>query len=239
MGKNSAIGVLSVSVATRRRDFLLPSVAPSASLVWQRPASWFNSTPRFLAAQRSAVSSLGEEVAQREPLKGFPLDSFGNKRAAALLRSREFQICIAFPMGQSSTYFGSTLFLACKYLLACKKSDDFTAEQQIWKTCQPQGIFALQKSLRGGLRWGTGVLIAEQAVPAQRNFQRKFALRRVGSHKFVVPPTIERSKVREYAQLVQPSVPGSSGVPEGPLPLCFRKSPEKTLLKGFLWATSS
>ena len=85
-------------------------------------------------------------------------------------------------------------------------------------TCPPQGIFALQKSLRGGLRWGTGVLIAEQAVPAQRNFQRKFALRRVGSAKFVVPPTIERSKVREYAQLVQPSVPGSLGCQRGRCP---------------------
>ena len=30
-----------------------------------------NSTPRFLAAQRSAVSSLREEVAQRTPWKGF------------------------------------------------------------------------------------------------------------------------------------------------------------------------
>ena len=114
------------------------------------------STPRFLAAQRSAVSSRREEIAQRKPLKGFSLDSFGNKRAAALLRSREFQICIAFPMGQSSTYFGSTLFLACKYLLACKKSDNFTAEQQIWKTCPPQGIFALQKSLRVGCDGGRG-----------------------------------------------------------------------------------
>ena len=172
MGKNSAIGVLSFSVANRRRDFLLPSVAPSASLVWQRPASWFNSTPRFLAAQRSAVSSLGEEVAQREPLKGFPLDSFGNKRvAAALLRSREFQICIAFPMGQSSTYFGSTLFLACKYPLVCKKSDDFPAEQQIWKTCPPQGIFALQKSLRGGLRWGTGPS-SQRGKPPRKEISR-------------------------------------------------------------------
>ena len=43
-----------------------------------------DSTPRFLAAQRSAVSSLGEEVAQREPLKGFPLDSFGNRGARPL-----------------------------------------------------------------------------------------------------------------------------------------------------------
>ena len=85
-------------------------------------------------------------------------------------------------------------------------------------TCPPQGIFALQKSLRVGCDGGTGVLIAEQAVPAQRNFQRKFALRRVGSYKFVVPPTIERSKVREHAQLVQPSVPGSLGCQRGRCP---------------------
>ena len=108
---------------------------------------------------------------KENPSKGFSLDSFGNKRAAALLRSREFRICIAFPMGQSSTYFGSTLFLACKYLLACKKSDNFTAEQQIWKTCPPQGIFALQKSLRGGLQWGTGDLIAENAAPRKEIFR--------------------------------------------------------------------
>ena len=232
MGKNSAIGVLSFSVANRRRDFLLPSVAASASLVWQRTASWFNSTPRFLAAQRSAVSSLGEEVAQREPLKGFPLDAFGNKRAAALLRSREFQICIAFPMGQSSTYFGSTLFLACKYPLVCKKSDDFPAEQQIWKTCPPQGIFALQKSLRGGLRWGTGVLIAEQAVPAQRNFQRKFALRRVGSYKFVVPPTTERSKVRSTPNRYNHPYRAAPGCQRGCAPL-FPKESRGNPFEGF------
>ena len=35
------------------------------------------------------------------------------------------------------------------------------------------------------------------------------------------------------------SVPGSPGESEGQQPLCLGKSPEKTLLKGFLWATSS
>ena len=78
--------------------------------------------------------------------------------------------------------------------------------------------FCSAKILAGGLRWGTGVLIAEQAAPAQRNFQRKFALRRVGSHKFVVPPTTERSKVRRHAQPVQPSVPGSPGCQRGRCP---------------------
>ena len=191
-----------------------------------------DSTPRFLAAQRSAVSSRREEIAQRKPLKGFPLDSFGNKRAAALLRSREFQICIAFPMGQSSTYFGSTLFLACKYPLVCKKSDDFPAEQQIWRHLSAARHFCSAKILAGGLRWGTGDLIAEGEVPAQRNFQRKFALRRVGSHKFVVPPTTERSKVRRHAQPVQPSVPGSPGCQRGRCP-SVSEGVQRKPLKGF------
>ena len=45
-------------------------------------------------------------------------------------------------------------------------------------------------------------------------------------------------KSTQYAQLVQPSVPGSPGA-RGAAPLCFRRSPEETLPKGFLWAISS
>ena len=145
------------------------------------------STPRFLAAQRSAVSSRREEVAQRKPFKRVFFGLFRKQKGCGPFEIPGVPDLQCPPSRASSTYFGSTLFLACKYLLACKKSDDFTAEQQIWKTCPPQGIFALQKSLRGGLQWGTGDLIAENAAPAQRNFQRKFALRRAGSTKFVVP----------------------------------------------------
>ena len=53
-------------------------------IFWQHPASLVVSTPRFLAAQRSAVSSLREEVAQRNPLKGVPLDSSRNRGTASL-----------------------------------------------------------------------------------------------------------------------------------------------------------
>ena len=60
--------------------FLLPSVAAGASFNWQYPTSLVVSTPRFLSAKRSAVSSLREEVAQRNPLEGVPLDSSRNKR---------------------------------------------------------------------------------------------------------------------------------------------------------------
>ena len=62
--------------------------------------------------------------------------------------------------------------------------------------------FLLCKNPCGGTAVGMGSPPQSGiAAPAQRNFQRKFALRRVGSARFVVPPTRERSKVRNNARL--------------------------------------
>ena len=62
--------------------------------------------------------------------------------------------------------------------------------------------FLLCKNPCGGTAVGMGSPPQSGiAAPAQRNFQRKFALRQVGSARFVVPPTIERSKVRNNARL--------------------------------------
>ena len=131
-------------------------------------------------------------------------------------------------MGQSSAVFDSTLFLACRHLLVCKRTDDYAAEQQIWRHLSAARHFCSAKILAGGLRWGTGVLIAEQAVPAQRNFQRKFALHRVGSYKFVVPPTTERSKVRSTPNRYNRLYRAARGA-RGAAPLCLGRSPEVTL----------
>ena len=106
-------------------------------------------------------------------------------------------------------------------------------------TCPPQGIFALQKSLRGRLRWGTGVLIAENAAPRAKKFPEEICFAPSRVLQICRTPDYRVLKSTQYAQLVQPFVPGSSGVPEGPLPLCFGRSPEDTLSKGFLWAISS
>ena len=62
--------------------------------------------------------------------------------------------------------------------------------------------FLLCKNPCGGTAVGMGSPPQSGiAAPAQRNFQRKFALRQVGSYKFVVPPTSGRSKVRNNARL--------------------------------------
>ena len=70
------------------------------------------------------------------------------------------------------------------------------------------------------------------AAPAQRNFQRKFALRQVGSSKFVVPPTRKRSKVRNIARLGKSLYRAAPGCQRDRGPFCFGKSPEEPLPRG-------
>ena len=64
--------------------------------------------------------------------------------------------------------------------------------------------FCSAKILAGGLRWGWGSPPqSAEAPPAQRNFQRKFALRRARSARFVVPPTSNHSKLRRHTRQEQ------------------------------------
>ena len=102
-----------------------------------------NSTPRFLAAQRSAVSSRREEIA-----------------VVALAAQHNTRVCgpLCDPSGSSqampslsgaSTVLGSTLALDCNCKPVCSSFNDQAAEQQTYSLSPPQGIFALQKSLRG------------------------------------------------------------------------------------------
>ena len=99
--------------------------------------------------------------------------------------------------------------------------------------------FLLCKNPCGGTAVGMGSPPQSGiAAPAQRNFQRKFALRRVGSSKFVVPPTRERSKVRNNARLVTCPCRAAPGCQRDRGPL-FREASRGTPSKGFLWATSS
>ena len=155
-----------------------------------------NSTPRFLAAQRSAVSSRREEIA-----------------VVALAAQHNTRVCgpLCDPMGSSQvvlTLSGSpTVFYWYSRsglqlqpgLQFVQRSDCRAADLAVFRR---RKAFLLCKNPCGGTAVGMGSPPQSGiAAPAQRNFQRKFALRRVGSSKFVVPPTIERSKVRNNARL--------------------------------------
>ena len=93
--------------------------------------------------------------------------------------------------------------------------------------------FLLCKNPCGGTAVGMGSPAQSGiAAPAQRNFQRKFALHQVGSYKFVVPPTRERSKVRNIARLVTCPCRAAPGCQRDRGPFCFGKSPEEPLPRG-------
>ena len=64
--------------------------------------------------------------------------------------------------------------------------------------------FLLCKNPCGGTAVGMGSPAQSAAAPpAQRNFQRKFALRQVGSARFVVPLTSNHSKLRRHTRQEQ------------------------------------
>ena len=154
-----------------------------------------NSTPRFLAAQRSAVSSRREEIA-----------------VVALVAQHNTRVCgpLCDPRGASFIlpHRSSVFYGFCQHSLSglqlhsslqdIQRPDCRAANLQSFAAARH---FCSAKILAGGLRWGMGSPAqSAEAPPAQRNFQRKFALRQVGSSKFVVPPTSSRSKVRNNAR---------------------------------------
>ena len=154
-----------------------------------------NSTPRFLAAQRSAVSSRREEVA-----------------FVALAAQHNTRVCgpLCDPMGSSQvvlTLSGSpTVFYWYSRsglqlqpgLQFVQRSDCRAADLAVFRR---RKAFLLCKNPCGGTAVGMGSPPqSRDAPPAQRNFQRKFALRRVWSARFVVPPTSNHSKVRNNAR---------------------------------------
>ena len=99
--------------------------------------------------------------------------------------------------------------------------------------------FLLCKNPCGGTAVGMGSPPQSAAAPpAQRNFQRKFALRRVGSARFVVP---RLAITQKYVTTLDKRIL-NTGQPRGArgtaVPL-FREESRGTPSKGFLWATSS
>ena len=129
------------------------------------PAGSF-STPRFLAAQRSAVSSRREEIAvvalvaqHNTRVRGPLCDPSGSSQAMPSLSG-------------ASTVLVSTLVLDCNCKPDCSSFNDQAAEQQTCSLSPPQGIFALQKSLRGGLRWGWGPRRSRQRHRPRKEISR-------------------------------------------------------------------
>ena len=202
------------------------------------PAGPF-STPRFLAAQRSAVSSRREEVAQRKPFKRVFSGLFRKQKGCGPFEIPGFPDLQCLTSRAPPTYFGSTLFLVCTALLVCKMADDLPAEQQIWWHLSAARHFCSAKILAGGLRWGWGPQRSRQRHRPRKEISRGNLLcaksglpnlsysRRLSAQKYVTTP--------DWENLCTGQPRGARGTA---VPL-FREESRGTPSKGFLWATSS
>ena len=192
---------------------------------WQRPASWFFSTPRFLAAQRSAVSSRREEIA----ILRWRVNTQGSAVPCAIpvVLIKQRLPCRALLRFLSALSFWSAIaFQFAGYSTTRLPSSRFGSLRR-------RKAFLLCKNPCGGTAVGMGSPPqSAEAPPAQRNFQRKFALRQVGSARFVVPLTSSRSKVRNHARLGKSLYRAAPGCQRDRGPFCFGKSPEEPLPRG-------
>ena len=154
-----------------------------------------NSTPRFLSAKRSAVSSRREEIA----ILRWRVNTQGSADPFEIPWVLVMQCLtneIIFCGFRKHSLSGLQLHSSLQDI---QRPDCRAADLEVFRR---RKAFLLCKNPCGGTAVGMGSPAQSGiAAPAQRNFQRKFALRRVGSARFVVPPTRERSKVRNIARL--------------------------------------
>ena len=172
-----------------------------------------------------------EEVAQRKPLK-VSSGLFRKQKGCGPFEIPGVPDLKRLLMGQSSTYFGSTLFLACKYPLVCKSLTIFLPSSKFGRLVRRKAFLLCKNPCGAGCDGGRGSSSQRGKSPAQRNFQRKFALRRVGSAKFVVPPTTERSKVRSTPNRYNRLYRAARGARGAAAPL-FRKESRGNPFEGF------
>ena len=124
------------------RGFLTGPVVQGPGVDWQRPASWSFFDPTLL----SCAKKRGVEPPGRNCFLRWRVNTQGSADPCEIPGGSSQ----AMPsLSGASTVFASTLALVCNCTPVCSSFNDQAAGQQIWQSSPPQGIFALQKSLRG------------------------------------------------------------------------------------------
>ena len=178
------------------------------------------------------MSSRREEVAQRKPFKRVFSGLFRKQKGCGPFEIPGVPDLQCPPSRASSTYFGSALFLACKYPLVCIKSDDFPAEQQIWKTCSPQGIFSLQKSLRAGCDGGRGSSSQSRQPPRKEISRGNLLCTESGLPSLSYPRLLSTQKYAGTLDWYDQPYRAAPGCQRGRAPL-FRKESKGNPFEGF------
>ena len=140
----------------------------------------------------------------------------GEQYQAALPYRWCFKTLIRLPL--VGTFPGGEGFGACVPARCCTQTSDTNY-------ARPARIFAEQKCLAADK--------SSKFAARQENRWSSYKPESAYKPERVLPKYVEDTRLGGHCKS------GTPGISKGPQPFCFRKSPEKTLLKGFLWATSS
>ena len=199
---------------------------------WQRPASWFFSTPRFLAAQRSAVSSRREEIAilrWRVNTQG-SADPFEIPWVLGMqCLTNEIIFCGFRKHSRSGLQLQTGLQLIQRSSCRAANLQSFAAARH----------FCSAKILAGGLRWGWGPRRSREIHRPRKEISRGNLLCAKSGLTNLSYPRL--AVAQKYVGTLDKNNP-NTGQPRGArgtaVPL-FREESRGTPSKGFLWATSS
>ena len=198
---------------------------------WQKPASWFFSTPRFLAAQRSAVSSRREEIAflrWRVNTQGSadPCANLGVLVGNCYPVERFYDFCqhsrsglqlhtgLQFVQRSNCRATNLAVFRRRKAFLLCKNP--------CGAGCNGGRGSSLQRTQSPRKEISRGNLLCAKSGLPSLSYSR-----RLSAQKYVTTP--------DWENLCTGQPRGARGTA---VPL-FREESRGTPSKGFLWATSS
>ena len=150
------------------------------------------------------------------------------KRVSTLLRSREFQICSARQVEHLLRILEALSFWYARFYWFVKCLTIFLPSSKFVTLYPPQGIFALQKSLRVGCDGGWGSSSQRRQSPRKEISRGNLLCAESGLTNLSYPrlQSVQKYVARPTGTTV---CIGQPGVPEGPLPLCLGRSPEETL----------
>ena len=154
------------------------------------------------------------------------------------MRSREFRICSVRQVEHLLRILEALSFWYARLYWFVKWPTIFLPSSKFVTLCPPQGIFALQKFLRAGCDGGRVTSSQREKSPRKEISRGNLLCAESGLTNLSYPRLQSVQKYvgtpNRYNRLYR----AARGV-RGAAPLCFRRSPEETIPKGFLWAISS
>ena len=154
------------------------------------------------------------------------------KRVSTLLRSREFRICSARQVEHLLRILEALSFWYARFYWFVKCLTIFLPSSKFVTLCPPQGIFALQKSLRAGCDGGRGSSSQSRQPPRKEISRGNLLCTESGLPSLSYPRLLSTQKYAGTLDWYDQPYRAAPGCQRGRAPL-FRKESKGNPFEGF------